>query len=407
MTSAYSGSPPRVHDRITPLPARRPAERAVGIADALVPDAHLNAAVAGIRGLGVAGLNVIAAGPQWTAAGLWSRYTAERAVVPSIVEDPRGYARGLQQLAADRGPLVIFPSREETIDAMLADRSGWDGAILPFPPARVLDRVRDKGRLTSTAGAAGIATPELLFSGPARELRAARFWRPVVVKPARPVSSLKTANLVNTAAELERLLDSVAAEDQLLVQEQARGPIVSVELVLDRQGETVARFQHVTRRTWPSAAGSIAMATSVEPDEALVYRTAGMLADIGYWGLAQVDFVQTPSGHVLLDVNPRYYRCLPLAIACGTNLPALWHSVTVGRPVGRPGRYRVGVTYRWLEADFAAAARGAPHRLVTRAPRPSAGASWAAGDPLPGILLGGQAVIDRGLRLTGLRRHKR
>ena len=41
--------------------------------DALVPDAHLNAAVAGIRGLGRAGLRVIAVGPSWTAAGLWSQ----------------------------------------------------------------------------------------------------------------------------------------------------------------------------------------------------------------------------------------------------------------------------------------------------------------------------------------------
>ena len=62
-----------------------------------------------------------------------------------------------------------------------------------------------------------------------------------------------------------------------------------------------------------------------------------MLAELGYWGLAQVDYVETPAGYTLLDVNPRFYRCLPLAVACGTNLPALWHAVTVGRPVGAPG----------------------------------------------------------------------
>ena len=139
-----------------------------------------------------------------------------------------------------------------------------------------------------------------------------------------------------------------------------RGPLVSVELVIDREGRLVARFQQVTRRTWPSAAGSIALATSVEPDEGLVSRTAAMLAELGYWGLAQVDFVETASGFTLLDVNPRFYRCLPLAVACGTNLPALWHAVAVGRPVGPPGAYRTGMTYRWLEADFVAAARGAP-----------------------------------------------
>jgi predicted ATP-grasp superfamily ATP-dependent carboligase len=227
------------------------------------------------------------------------------------------------------------------------------------------------------------------------------------MKPARPVSALKTARLVKTPAELEAWLAPLPDDEHVLVQERVPGPIVSIELVLDRQGNLVARFQHVTRRTWPSAAGSIALATSVEPDEELVDRTASMLAGIGYWGLAQVDFVDTPQGPVLLDVNPRFYRCLPLAIACGTNLPALWHAVTSGRPVGSPGRYRVGVTYRWLEADFVAAARGTPRRLLHRTPSPHAGASWAAGDPVPGLLLSAAAVTDRLLRRTGLRTRTR
>jgi predicted ATP-grasp superfamily ATP-dependent carboligase len=191
------------------------------------------------------------------------------------------------------------------------------------------------------------------------------------------------------------------------VQERVRGPLVSVELVLDRDGHVIARFQQQTRRTWPSAAGSIVLATSVEPDEHLVSRTSEMLANLGYWGLAQVDFMDTDSGYVLLDVNPRFYRCLPLAIACGTNLPALWHAVTVGRAVGPPRRYRTGVTYRWLEADFVAALRGSPRRLLSRSPRPRTGASWATGDPLPGLLLSAWAVIDRALRVLKLRRRTR
>ena len=40
-----------------------------------------------------------------------------------------------------------------------------------------------------------------------------------------------------------------------------------------------------------------------------------MLRRAGYWGLAQLDFVQDSDGPVLIDVNPRYYACLPLALA--------------------------------------------------------------------------------------------
>lgn len=384
------------HDARTPQP----------LIDALVPDAHLNAAVAGIRGLGLGGMQVMALGPSWLSPGLWSRHAAARAVAPGVVTAPSALGARIARLAADHGPLVVYPSREETIDLLLSapDRPG---VVLPFPAGDVLAQVRDKSRLERTAAEAGLWTPTSLFEGTAAELAGRSFRWPVVVKPAQPVSALKTARLAGSEEELRRLVECVGPEEQLLIQERVQGPLVSVELVIDREGRLVARFQQVTRRTWPSGAGSIALATSVAPDEGLVSRTAAMLAELGYWGLAQVDFVESPSGFTLLDVNPRFYRCLPLAVACGTNLPALWHAVSIGRPVGTPGTYRTGMTYRWLEADFVAAARGAPARLFERAPHPSTGAAWAPGDPVPGLLLSLSAVASRIWRLLRGRSRKR
>jgi predicted ATP-grasp superfamily ATP-dependent carboligase len=393
-----------VGSRIATAPARAPRRAAVPLIDALVPDAHLNAAVAGIRGLGLGGLSVLAVGPSWLSSGLWSRHVSARSVGPSVVEAPAALADHIAVLAARHGPLVVYPSREETIDLLLSN-SDRDGILLPFAGADVLDRVRNKARLDATAAEAGLQTPRPLFEGSAGELLRHRFRWPVVVKPARPVSALKTARLVESEQDLRRLLRRVPLHEPLLVQERVRGPLVSLELVIDREGRLAARFQQVTRRTWPAATGSIALATSVEPDETLVFRAAAMLSELGYWGLAQVDFVETPSGFTLLDVNPRFYRCLPLAVACGTNLPALWHAVVVGRDVGSPGTYRTGMTYRWLEADLVAAVRGAPERLLERTPQPRTGAAWAAGDPLPGVLLGMSAVGSRVLRKLHLRSH--
>lgn len=404
MNSAPSNA--SIEQRTMTTPARaRASRRPQPLIDALVPDAHLNAAVAGIRGLGLGGMRVMALGPSWTSPGLWSRHAAARAVGPSVVTAPAALGDRIARLAADHGPLVVYPSREETIDLMLS-ASGWAGVVLPFPGGKVLQQVRNKSELERTATAAGLKTPVGLFEGTAAELGGHRFRWPVVVKPAQPVSALKTARLAGDERELQWLLGGVPAAERLLVQERVKGPLVSLELVIDREGRLVARFQQVTHRTWPSAAGSIALATSVEPDEGLVSRTAAMLAELGYWGLAQVDFIETPSGFTLLDVNPRFYRCLPLAVACGTNLPALWHAVAVGRPVGTPGSYRTGMTYRWLEADFVAAVRGTPARLLERAPHPSTGAAWASDDPLPGVLLSVSALASRAMGMLRLRRRR-
>ena len=95
---------------------------------------------------------------------------------------------------------------------------------------------------------------------------------------------------------------------------------------------------------------------------------------------------------LLLDVNPRYYLCMPLALACGVNLPAAWHAVVEGRPGGSPAAYPAGRRYRWLEGDVYAARHGHPLALL-RPRRPAhAGAMWAADDPLPSLLLAGCAA---------------
>ena len=117
-----------------------------------------------------------------------------------------------------------------------------------------------------------------------------------------------------------------------------------------------------------------------------------MLAEAGYWGLAQVQFIDTPDRPELIDVNPRFYGSLALALAAGVNLPAVWHAVVTGGPVTAPGRYRVGVTYRWLEAELMAALHGRPRLIARRAPAPRTGAMWSRDDPRPGVLLGARAA---------------
>ncbi len=144
------------------------------------------------------------------------------------------------------------------------------------------------------------------------------------------------------------MLGGLPADEPLVVQERLSRPLVSLGVVIGRDGTIVSRFQHLARRTWPAAAGSTALAISVEPDDALVARAGALLAAVGYWGLAELEFIATARGPALTDVNPRYYGCMPLPLACGLNLPAIWHAFVVDVPLPAAVPYRVGVAYRWL-----------------------------------------------------------
>jgi predicted ATP-grasp superfamily ATP-dependent carboligase len=83
---------------------------------------------------------------------------------------------------------------------------------------------------------------------------------------------------------------------------------------------------------------------SVAPDRALEEGLLRLLD--GRDGIFMAQLVDD----VLLDLNPRVYGSLPLAVAAGVNLAALWCDLARGIDV--PARRgRAGVTYRWLEGD--------------------------------------------------------
>jgi len=224
-----------------------------------------------------------------------------------------------------------------------------------------------------------------VFEGTAAELASAGIPLPAVVKPAAAVSALSTARAVDSPRGLETLAAALPPGERVLAQEPVEGRLVSLALVLDRDGGVVARFQEDALRTWPREAGSFAATVSRPPDADLVERVAAMLRATGYWGLAQLDLVRRGPETLLLDVNPRFYACMPLALHCGVNLPAAWHAVVEGRAGSSPAAYPEGRRFRWLEGDLYAARHGHPSALV-RGRRAHAGAMWAR-DDVPGSAL--------------------
>jgi predicted ATP-grasp superfamily ATP-dependent carboligase len=367
--------------------------------DALVTDVYLPNAVSGLRGLGRAGLQLLALGQRRSSPGLWSRFASARAIGPPVLDDPDGFAARVAQLALEHGPLVVYPGREEAINALVTDSAPTPaGMILPYPGSDALNVLRDKRRLAELATGVGLGAPRTMAELTARELLSlASPPLPCAVKPAHPQhrSAMGGTFLFDSEDALRAKIGSIPPDEPLLVQERVGGAITSIGMVIARDGRVAARFQDRHHDTWPSDAGSFSAGVSVTPDERLVERAARLLAECSYWGLAELEFVQRGDDHLLFDCNPRFYTSMSLALACGVNLPAAWHAVTLDRAVPSPGAYRVGVRYRWLAADASAFVSGAPARLMRVGPRPVAGPMWAADDPLPGALLGLDAVALR------------
>jgi predicted ATP-grasp superfamily ATP-dependent carboligase len=376
--------------------------------DALVTDAHAHPSVWAVRALAGAGVTVRALGPARSAPGLWSRGTRSRAVAPAAETRPHEFGQAVAALAARHGPLVVYPSLEESIEALLeADLP--ETAVLPWAPGS-LAALRDKREMAALAADAGIATPATVRDVAAADLRRHVLDGACVVKPVRK-SAMSGVRVVRSAAELQGAIASVPDSEPLILQRLAEGDLIALVVVLARDGRPVARLQQRTVRTWPPDAGGSSLAVTEPVDEALAAAAERMLRSAGYHGLVQLQFMAGAGPPQLIDANPRFYGSLSLALAAGVNLPALWHAVVTGGALpDAPPPYATGVSYRHVALDLTAALHGRARALL-RPPPPRVGAMWHRDDPLAGALLATRAAgayghrqVARLTRMAGRRR---
>ena len=294
-------------------------------ADALVIDAgdgHGRSALAGVRALAAAGRRAIVGTYGSVALAAASRATAGTLRLPAPHED--GFADAVAIAARGAGAVAVLPAADAALMALRAP--GYE--------------LVDKTTLAVRAAAAGIATPPATVAASGAELleRTSELSFPVVIKPAVPVFQTKRYEDRASLASLARF------EGRLIAQPALDGPVDAVGLVFWRGGIIAAVHQR-SLRTWPSPCGTASAAHTVEPDARIEAALVALLE--GFEGIAQAQFV----GGYLVDLNPRLYGSLPLSVAAGANLPAVWIDLLHGRDV-EPHRARPGVRYRWLEGDL-------------------------------------------------------
>lgn len=303
-------------------------------------------------------------GPSLAAS---SRWCAGRFVTP--LADETGYADAVRQGAAAAHASAILAASDAALLALGAD----------------VAHLVDKGSLAIRAKAAGIAVPPTdRFDSIAALVQAAQDGRigfPAVVKP---VVSRAPASRVDTVADVEAL----RVDGAVVVQPFLTDALWSLAGVV-AGGRVLAAVQQRYLRTWPVDCGTAAAAVTVPVDEAALERLSVLLAN--HNGIFQAQF----AGTALLDLNPRVYGSMSLAVASGANLPAIWVTwVRDGIAPPRQVRGRAGVHYRWLEGDLrhvlASIRRDGTRALRTvavsaRPWRGSAHSIESVRDPLPSL----------------------
>ncbi len=268
------------------------------------------------------------------------------------------FVDSVRDVASRHGYDVVFGAGEAEVLALSAARDRLP-AVFPHAAHDVVRRALDKDELSRAATAVGLGVPDTTDPEALDEAT------PVVVKArvhARPdlpgtPPRIDSTVVVGRTAVRHRIAEITADGGEPQVQVFHEGRLVAYAAVRG-PGGVVARSLQRAARIWPPRAGASCRAVTVPLDPSLVRRCVALLDALGWFGLAELQFQVGADGtHRLIDLNGRFYGSLPLAVAAGANLPAVWADLALGRVPAAPVRARPGVRYQWGAADVRRALR--------------------------------------------------
>jgi predicted ATP-grasp superfamily ATP-dependent carboligase len=368
-------------------------------------------ALAAVRALAQAGWRVGVGSPDGRGLAAASRACARRHRVPAAHQDQPAFLAAVARAVAEGGYEVVFGAGEAEVLTLSEHRYAVPAVVPHAAHHRVLDAL-DKARLAEAAVAAGFRVPRSLAPDSLTDES-----RPVVVKArlhARPGQAgapprIDTTVVVGATATRRRVAEIADLGGEAEVQEFLDGRLTAYAAVTTAGGrQVVAQSMQVASRVWPPGAGASSRAVSVPVDPELSGRAANLLAALGWFGLAELQFLVPADGIPrLIDLNGRFYGSLALAVAAGANLPATWARLATGRDVA-PVTAAAGVRYCWREGDLRRAVlerRGGLARDLASTVRAGAGAVHSIGrwrDPAPALVQGRRLLAEhRAARLMG------
>lgn len=319
-----------------------------------VTDGHWRKTLAVIRSLGRRGLEVTVGESSRVATSLFSRYCSRRVVYPSAHRHPEAFLSFLRQELREINYDLVMPMEEETLLLLAQHREEFTPvARLPIPPYEAIIKVRDKGWLLRHASKEGIPIPRTFWVEALDDLGAVRdtIPPPWVIKPRVSSGSFGIA-YVEREDDLAAAYHKVHSQFPFpLIQERipSEGEAFGVSALLDQSSQTKALFVHRRLREYPITGGPSTLRESTHHPqiEELGIR---LLRSLRWYGVAMVEFKVDPRDNQpkLMELNPRFWGSLALAIHAGVDFPYLLYQMAMGEEFEPVREYETGIRCRWL-----------------------------------------------------------
>jgi predicted ATP-grasp superfamily ATP-dependent carboligase len=324
------------------------------MAKALVLDGQLRSALAVTRSLGRKGIEAHVVGDTWATTSFFSKHCRRRIILPSIQTDSPGFTRQFFQLLERERYSVIYPITNDSLDFLDSHRERINPlAGLLLPSAASLRIARDKALVGRLAEELNIPVPRRfeLKAGENPADAARRFEYPILVKPRIGYGS-RGVGVARSAHEFTSVYQAAAKiHPDPLIQEfiPPGGAAIGASVFFDAAARPKSVFVHKRIREYPVSGGPSTLRISIKHPQAGEYALR-LCGHLGWRGVAMVEFKEDPrTGELkLLEVNPRFWGSLALAVNSGVDFPYLYYLAAAGKRVPVPSEYVEGMMCRWL-----------------------------------------------------------
>lgn len=310
-----------------------------------------NKTLAAVRSLGQKGFYLTVGEKTRFAAALFSRYCNKKVIYPSPLSDPDRFLEWLLKEVKTNHYEMIMPTEFATQILILKNRDLIEKYTrLSLADYELTKDVHNKAWLMRYAAANNHSCPKTYFVEDINDLRPDKFEYPLVIKPRESSGSRGIIYVKNHEGFLNAFKNVHKKYPFPLVQEYIpNGGAYGVGALFNSKSEPRAAFIYKRLREYPVAGGPSTLRESVKNDE-IKGIAIDLLKSLKWKGLAMVEFrVDARDGKPkLMEINPRLWGSLQLAILSGIDFPYLLYKMVVDGDVEPVWDYKIGVRCRWL-----------------------------------------------------------
>ena len=358
----------------------------------LVTDGHFRKTLAVVRSLGRKGVRVTVGERTFLNTSFFSKYCTRRIVYPSPRQSPHQFIEFLLKEIRASHYDCLFPMEEETLLLLARHRTEISQYThLLIPDLEKIEFVRDKGNLMRFAEKIGIPTPRTFYVPPSRTLplegggegaegkavsppfqeegisgalslspggrgegeggSLSSIPLPAVIKPRISSGSFGIV-YVKKREDLISAYQSVHARYPFpLIQEWIPdgGGTFGLAALFDEASNIKAAFVHEKLRMYPVQGGPSTLREGVDHPQ-IMESGLSLFKSLNWVGVGMVEFKVDPRDGIpkLMELNPRFWGSLQLAIVSGVDFPYLILRMARRESFEPILHYTLGKRCRWL-----------------------------------------------------------